>query len=295
MQQTKLVLFCELFMTCCTTFEYFKIIAQADENHCYESNTNFINSAYASDIYLPFINKSELGDTKFINDKLNAKNVLEIPIPFKTINSLMKYFQVYVEPYLKEGKYEGKLKGIKGHEFYCISPKSWDSDVQWISVNSLFTYEYFLPYFKDIGLEDVFNKIIDIDNEIIVYNIFFVVRSKIKKHTWHIDFYNGTNVNAFTLLTPLQEENHVKLAYRDLNNEMKSYQYEKGTAIIFGENFMHSSDVSLIGNREVLFCISFGTDKLQEWSVIKQTAAVQGNHYMDPIYGYTNRTTDGPL
>ena len=73
---------------------------------------------------------------------------------------------------------------------------------------------------------------------------------------------------------------------------MRSYQYEKGTAIVFGENFMHSSDVNLIGNREVLFCISFGTDKLQEWSVIKQTAAVQGNHYMDPIYGYTNTTID---
>ena len=59
MQQTKLVLFCELFVTCCLTFEYVTVIAHADENHCNESNKNFINSAYASDIYLPFINKSD--------------------------------------------------------------------------------------------------------------------------------------------------------------------------------------------------------------------------------------------
>ena len=36
------------------------------------------------------INKTRITDTKFVNSKLNARNVLEIPIPQQTIKSLMK-------------------------------------------------------------------------------------------------------------------------------------------------------------------------------------------------------------
>ena len=269
-------------------FSWVYTLSSASKNDCYKPNSNFINTEYALDVDLESINKSKISDTKFVNIKLNAKNVLEILVPFQILSDLREFFDKYVEPYLVEGNYVGGLKGGGNHKFYCVAPKNWDSDVQWISVDSRSTYNYFLTYFKDIGLDDIFKDIIDVESEIVIYNIFFVVRSKCKKHKWHIDFYRGTNVNAFTLLTPLQDKNDINLAYRDLNNEKKIYEYKRGTAIVFGENFIHSTNVSPKGGREVLFCFSFGTDKMRDWEVIKETAAHQGNYYMHPIDGYTN-------
>ena len=269
-------------------FSFVLTLSSASKNDCYKPNSNFINTENALDIDFESINKSEITDTKFVNLKLNAKNVLEIPVPFQILTDLREYFDKYVEPYLVEGKYVGGLKGPGKHKFYCVAPNNWGSDIQWISVDSRSTYNYFVPYFKDIGLDDIFKDIIDVEKEIVIYNVFFVVRSRCQQHKWHIDFYRGTNVNAFTFLTPLQDKNYINLAYRDLNNEEQLYEYKRGTAIAFGENFMHSTNVTPKGDREVLFCLSFGTDKLRDWEVIRQTAAVQGNYYMHPIRGYTN-------
>ena len=274
----------------CIKLLYFAVFLGAFKGYCVTSNQNFFNTEYARDIKMQEINKTRITDTKFVNSKLNARNVLEIPIPQQTIKSLMKFYQTYVEPYLKKGKYTGPLKEVNGYEFYSVSPKTWNSDIQWISANSRSTYDYFMPYFDDIGLGELFMDIIDFDHQIVIYSVFFVVRSKILSPTLHVDFYPGTNVNAFTLLTPLQERNLIHLVYEDMNNTKKRYEYKKDIGIVFGENFSHSTDVSLKGDREVLFCFSFGTDNLRDWSVIKRTAADQGTHYMHPIRGFTNIT-----
>ena len=272
----------------CATYFFFVTLFHKLDNPISIKTDDYINTQFAKDINYHSINKSEIGDTKFINTKLNARNVLEITISNETTNSLTNYYRKHIEPYLKKDKYIGPLKGIKGYEFFCLSPPSWNSDIQWISVNSQDSYDSLLPYFEDMDLTNIFKNIIDVDSKIIIYSIFFVVRSKVKSRTLHVDFQPGTNVNGFTLLTPLQDHNDVHLFYVDKNNKKRRYRYKKGVGVVFGENFLHSTDLTVDGGgTEVVFCFSFGTDKTKDWDVIKQTAAAQGEHYVHPKHGFT--------
>ena len=252
--------------------------------------SNYENTHFAEDVKYKFINKSKLDTTKFINTKLNARNVLEIPVMPSLIDELINYYETYIKPNLRKEKYIGPLTGLKGHDFFCVSPPSWNSDIRWISVNNLASYNHFLPHFEKTGLNDIFKKIIDVDSKIVVYSMFFVVRSKITIHNWHIDFEAGTNVNAFTFLTPLQNKSHVHLAYKDINDNSNRYEYKKNVGIVFGENFSHSTDIASNESSEVIFCFSFGTDKMRDWKYIKRTAATQGEHYMHPIHGFSPTT-----
>ena len=248
-------------------------------------HSKYENTKFAEDVKYRLIDKNKLDSTKFINTKLNARNVLEIPIVSSTIDDLIYYYRTYIEPNLSNEKYVGPIQGLEGHEFFCVSP-SWKSDIQWISVNNLASYDYFLQYFEAMELNDIFKQIIDVDSKIVVYSIFFVVRSKISSHTWHIDFENGTNVNGFTLLTPLQSKSQIHLAYKDMNDNTNQYEYKENIGIVFGENFLHSTDITFSHNKEVVFCFSFGTDKMRDWEYIKETAATQGEHYMHPVLGF---------
>ena len=243
------------------------------------------DTQFAKDVNFYLINKTKMGDTKFINTKLNGKNVLEMTIPSCLIDSLLEYYKTYVEPFIKEDKYYEF--GIPGHEFFGVSPTGWNSDIQWLSVDSISSYNHLLPYFEHMGLRDIFDSIIDADQKIVVYSIFFVIRSKIPTHKWHVDFTNTTNVNGFTLLTPLQKKSNIRLAYKDLNGNIQHYEYKKDVGIVFGENFSHATDLTRKDqNLEVLFCFSFGTDKLRDWPQLSKTASSQGRHYMSPRTGF---------
>ena len=254
-------------------------------------NTNsFERTSFGMDVNFKSINKSEVGSIKIMNNKLNARNVLEIPVSPSLTDALLEYYTKYVEPFLRHGKYSGPLHGIKGHEFYCISPKKWESDIQWISVNNHSTYNFLVKYFDDMHLGEIFRNIIDFDKNIIVYSIFFVIRSRIPKHNWHIDYQNGTNVNAFTFMTPLQQKSVIKLAYIDMDEKKQRYEYKKDVGIAFGENFLHTTDIRISKHQkyEINFCFTFGTDKMEYWPYIKQNVIIQGKHYMHPLYGFSS-------
>ena len=242
---------------------------------------------FSMDVNFISINKSKLGDTKLINTKLNAKNVLEVHITSSIIEEIFHYYKKYIEPHLSRRECGSSIAGKNAHEFYCEAP-SWKSNIRWISVNNIDTYKYFLPYFEEIGLDQIFQPVIDVENMIVVYSIFFVVRSMVSGRNWHVDYYNGTNVNAFTLLIPLQDENLISLAYKDIDNTLKRYEYRKNVGIAFGENFVHSSNSGSSDKLEVAFCFVFGTDKLRDWRRIKKTSITQLQYYMDPILGFVS-------
>ena len=246
---------------------------------------DYENTRFADDVNYKSINKSKLDPTKFINTKLNAQNVLEIPIISSVIDELIDYYKLHIKSNVRNETYIRPILGAEGHEFYSVSPP-WNSDIRWISVNNLDTYHHFLPCFEEMELINIFRSIIDFESRIVVYSIFFVVRSKISGHNWHVDFERGTNVNGFTLLTPLQDANQIHLAYKDRNENIKRYEYKKNVGIVFGENFLHSTDIAFQDNQEVIFCFSFGTDKMRDWKYIKETVATQGEHYTHPFYGF---------
>ena len=276
-------------LSCITSFFILILIFWYDA-FCTTQQLNYEDTNLAEDVMYKLINKSKLDTTKFINTKLNARNVLEIPIMPSTIDELINYYKTYIQPNLRKEKYIGPIEGLEGHNFFCVSPPSWNSDIQWISVNNLASYNYFHPLFEKMRLNDIFKKIIDVDSKIVVYSMFFVVRSKITTHNWHVDFEAGTNVNAFTFLTPLQNKSNVHLAYKDVNENSNRYEYKKNVGIVFGENFSHSTDIASNESPEVIFCFSFGTDKMRDWKYIKRTAATQGEHYMHPTHGFLPTT-----
>ena len=242
---------------------------------------------FSIDVNFTSINKSELGDVKFMNKKIKAKNVLEFHVASPIIEELFHYYKNHIEPHLSRRKCGSSLAGKNTHEFYCESP-SWKSNIRWISVNNIATYEYFLPYFEEMGLDQIFQPVIDVEDKMVVYSIFFVVRSIVYGRNWHVDYYNGTNVNAFTVFVPLQDENLISLAYKDIDNTLKRYEYRKNVGIAFGENFVHSTNFGSSDKLEVAFCFVFGTDKLGDWGRIKETAVTQVKSYMDPILGFVS-------
>ena len=63
--------------------------------------------------------------------------------------------------------------------------------------------------------------------------------------------------------------------------------FKKNVGIVFGENFPHSTDIASNESPEVIFWITFGTDKMRDWKYIKQTAAIQGEYCMHPIHGFS--------
>ena len=287
MEQNSKSILLKFVLLHCISYSFFAILFRTLEDPAPVTTIKYINTEFAKDVNYVLINKSEISDTKFVNTKLNARNVLEILISNVTTDALTNYYKEYVEPYLKKGKYTGPLRGKKGHRFFSTSPSHWNSDIRWVSVDSLSTYYHLLPYFDEMDLTNIFKHIIDIDTRIIIYSIFFVVRSKIRSYNFHNDFHKGTNVNGFSLLTPLQVNSSLNLAYYDINGKKRRYRYKKGIGIAFGENFIHSSDITTEENdEEVIFCFSFGTDKMRDWDVIKTTAAEQGNHYMHPRDGF---------
>ena len=276
----KVIVSAAYFMILLIIILYFMLPSNIITKHPEYENTRF-----ADDVNYKSINKSRLDTMKFINTKLNARNVLEIPIASSVIDELIDYYKLHIESNLRNETYIGPIQGAEGHEFYSVSPP-WKSDIKWISVNNLIAYNHFLPYFEAMALNNIFKHIIDIDSGIVVYSIFFVVRSKISGHNWHVDFERGTNVNGFTFLTPLQDENQIYLAYQDINESIKRYEYKKNIGVAFGENFLHSTDIAFQDNQEAIFCLSIGTDKMRDWKYIKETVATQGEHYMHPFYGF---------
>ena len=69
----------------CVTYCFFMTLFYRLENQLSIKIEEYIDTQFAKDINYRLINKSEVGDTKFENAKLNAKNVLEISISNHTM------------------------------------------------------------------------------------------------------------------------------------------------------------------------------------------------------------------
>ena len=102
--------------------------------------------------------------------------------------------------------------------------------------------------------------IIECQNHLRLYAGFFLKRSSSKK-SFHHDWTGSLKNNAFTLLTPLyQEEDALHLLYKDLSGKECKYKYEIGKGILFGSDFDHSTEAGKSASSSILLCFQFGTD-----------------------------------
>ena len=176
---------------------------------------------------------------------------------------------------LDGGKYV-EAKWTQGrHRFHACTYD--EAPLLWVSSDDLPTYEMFNRFFDSLRIDGDIKKLVDVDRNVIVYCGFFVVSEQLAEAKWHVDYFEGAN--AYTLITPLfdLDGEHGNLLYRDPSG-IKQYRYHSGEAIILGDGFEHTTEPYPRGSSQrVLVSLTFGTDKLEHWSVLKKTAGRQSD------------------
>ena len=117
----------------------------------------------------------------FINNQFSAPNVLEIPFDPAMAGVL--------------------LPELDKPDYFTVSP-NWNSDVEWISNDSFRSYKVFFECFQRLGLAKYFSSVVDCEKNLILYWV-FVRRSRCSEYNFHLDWLQGTDNNAFTLIAPL--------------------------------------------------------------------------------------------
>lgn len=197
---------------------------------------------------------------KFINNKLCAPNVIEVDVDISIIQEFLRIL----------------CDGSIQKDYFVTSP-NWNSDIAWISPNTIEAFHYFHSRFLRLKLHEHVLSVLDIEETARMYSGFLVTRSICHKPDFHVDWID-TNNEAFTVLSPLTSSSEgFGLLYKTLDNNIAEYSYQLGKALIFGDDFIHSTQPGQSSQPVALLSFTFGTDKMIHWQKIAQTAAGQGN------------------
>lgn len=153
----------------------------------------------------------------------------------------------------------------------------------WFSCNNKDTYNLFMRFFNHLDIHNDLKELVDYDENIIMYCGFFVIGNQATNVKWHVDYLADSS--AYTLITPLFEldDEHGNLLYETKENTVGLYKYSMNEAIIFGENFLHSTEpYEPSNNKRILLSLTFGTDKIKYWDSLKHTVGVQSKFIMLP-------------
>lgn len=195
---------------------------------------------------------------KFINEEMSAPNVLRVPIDLGVAKHLASMSK-------------SRLARLK---LYSKSPP-WRSDIGWHSARSRRDFRRFSAVFNDLGVSRHVEPYLDLAHEVRLFNSFLVTRSRCAEPNFHVDW-AGTNNEGFTLMTPLTDNcGGFGLLYKKLDGSIGEYDYKPGEALIFGDDFVHSTKPGISAEPVVLLCFNFGTDKMQHWPNIERTAGRQ--------------------
>lgn len=215
--------------------------------------------------------------TGFINPDLQAPNVLEIDVDPEVIQEFMSLLD------------EAVLVG----RFTCMQP-NWASDIRWISPDSLDAFRFFQSRVERLGIATHVQPRLDIDHCVRMYNGFLVTRSRCVAPDFHVDWQDTGN-QAFTLLTPItNNSDEFGLLYKRCDGSVAVYPYRLGKALIFGDQFLHSTQPGSSLLPVALLSFTFGTDRMEHWPRIAVTAAHQGNLIRLPDGHFLVRTFDDP-
>ncbi|WP_254966444.1 hypothetical protein [Cyanobium sp. CH-040] len=161
-------------------------------------------------------------------------------------------------------------------EFNVQCP-SWNSDIEWISPNSLAMFRVYRQVFDALDPARAVRPLLDLKHAPRLYSGFLVRRSHYIAPNFHEDWFD-TQHQAFTLITPLQMgDKPAALIYKKTDGSIGRYAYRTGKAILFGDKFVHSTAPGSSDPPLVLLSFTFGTDRMRYWSAIARTGANQGN------------------
>jgi hypothetical protein len=212
----------------------------------------------------------------FTDSELEAPNVLRVKVDVNIVQELQFLLEEALDP-----------------ANYHVSIPDWEGDLRWISPNSIQSYKRFQSVFYRLGVPDHVIQYLDMKHTVRMYSGFLVVRSAISEPNFHVDWEETKN-QAFTLLTPLPgSAEGAGLLYHKIDGSIEEYIYTQGEAIIFGEDFYHSSKPQVSTRPCALLSFTFGTDKMEYWDQMSN-ATEQGNLYRLPDGTFFVRDIDTP-
>jgi len=182
---------------------------------------------------------------------------------------------------LTSGKYVEARWQHGSHNYFACSYDT--APLLWVSTNDIGTHDVFDRFFRSLDVADDVKEIVDVDRKVIVYNGFFVIDDHSPATKWHVDYFDGAN--GLTLITPLFDLIGAQgnLLYRDPESITRKYRYRRGEAIVLGDRFVHSTEpYQKTTSRRVLVSLTFGTDKLDYWPILKATVGMQSEFMLLP-------------
>ena len=185
----------------------------------------------------------------FINHDLFAPNVLTASVDSTIVSEF------------------SNLDSFRGPGFARVAPR-WKSDIQWISASTPETFVQFQSAFDRLRVADHVLAYVEVDRSVRLYSGFLVVRNECSEPDFHFDWKDAGN-QAFTFMTPISGDFEAfGLLYKKLSGEVGNYEYKSGEAIIFGDDFLHSTKPGRAAEPTVLLSFVFGTDRMEHWAKI---------------------------
>jgi hypothetical protein len=201
----------------------------------------------------------------FLNSEMLAVNAKAIPVD-----------AAIVAEFADRSRIPGRLISV------VPAPGMWKSDIEWISADDEEAFEAFESAFHRLGIPDQAAPYIDVDKEVRLFAGFLVVRSRCTDAYFHTDW-RKLNNEAFTVLTPVTDNaREFGLLYKKATGETGEYRYRPGEAIMFGDNFMHSTKPGQSEEPVVLLCFQFGSDKMEHWPAINAQLNTQATQLRLP-------------
>ena len=161
-----------------------------------------------------------------------------------------------------------------GRDFSIVRPR-WASDIRWFGPRTKAGFDRFEDAFRRLGIAGHVAPLLDLDREVRLYSGFLVMRRHCSKPDFHVDW-RGTNGQACTLITPVTgNAEGFGLLYRDEGGAVRNYDYRLGEAVLFSDEFLHSTRPGKSEADVVLLSFTFGTDQMKYWDRIRATSGSQ--------------------
>ncbi len=194
----------------------------------------------------------------FLNQEMLAPNVFTIPVDQEIV-----------------GEFAELAQTAEADPLYSTLRPSWNSDIRWISADTLAGFDRFQSAFDRINVAKHTREFLDLESEVRLYAGFLHTRSQCSEPYFHVDW-SLTNNEAFTLLTPICGLGQGQsLLYKKLTGEVAVYTYKPGEAIVFGDHFIHSTPPGSSDPPFTLLVFNFGSDKMEHWDKIRKTTGTQ--------------------
>lgn len=219
-------------------------------------------------------------------------NAYTLSFDVEILQEVQKVYTSYISKVMNDARYAHLLEGGKSvgapavfpvidQRYFIVSYK--EAPLLWVSNNCHNSYNMFKNFFDQLAIIEPVKALIDCDKTVIMNAGFFIVGNHLTNPLWHVDYDPGAN--GFSLVTPLfpLSDTHGDLLYVDTAQQTQRYAYEYGEAIIFGDNFIHTTEpYPKTSPERVLLSIALSTDKLQYWDILKQTIGQQTPFYRLP-------------